>query len=104
MWKRVKDNLDSGVEKVKWFSSLFNERIKVEISLFKLLFQVSEMEKRRTELMRTIGERTFELRQVPEKQLMRDPVIQEAIADIEKLNAALEDVKKKVSEIEKVEA
>ncbi len=104
MWKRVKDSLDSGVEKVKWFSSLLNERIKVEISLFKLLFQVSEMEKRRAELMRTIGERTFDLRQGPERQLLRDPVIQEAIADLEKLNAALEDVKKKVSEIEKVEA
>ncbi len=103
MWKRVKDNLDSGLEKVKWFSSLLNERMKIEISLFKLLHQSSEMEKQRGELMKTIGERVFDLRNGPEKQVLRDPVILDAVKALEELNAELDDVRKKASEIEKID-
>jgi hypothetical protein len=43
MWRKVKDNLDSGVERVKWFSSLLNDRLKIEIALMKLLYRSSEM-------------------------------------------------------------
>lgn len=103
MWKRIKENLDAGIERVKWFSSLLNERVKVEISLFKLLHQSAEMEERRTALMKTIGERVFELRHVPDKQLLRDPVILDALSNLERLDADMEDVRKKVSEIGKVE-
>lgn len=104
MWKRVKSNLDSGAEKVKCFASLLNERMKVEISLFKLLHQSAEMEKQRSALMKTIGERVYELRNGPEKQVLRDPVILDAVKALEELNAELEDVRKKASEIEKIEA
>jgi len=104
MWTRVKDNLDSGIEKVKWFSSLLNERLKIEISLFKLLYQSAEMEKKRAALMKTIGERVFKLKNGPEKQALRDPVILEALKSLEELNAEIEDVRKKASEIEKIEA
>ena len=104
MWKRVKDNLDSGIEKIKWFSSLLNERIKIEISLFKLLYQSTEMEKERAELMRTIGGKVFELRNRQEKYVLRDPVILEAMNSLEKLDAEIEDTKKKASEIGRIEA
>ncbi len=103
MWKRVKDNLDSGIEKVRWFSSLLNERMKIEISVFKLLYQSAEMEKKRAALMKTIGERVFEMRNGPEKQVLRDPVMLDALKTLEELNAEIEDVRKKVSEIEKIE-
>lgn len=104
MWKRVKDNLDSGIEKVKWFSSLMNERVKIEISLFRLLHQSTEMEKKRAELMKTIGAKVFELRNRQEKHVLRDPAILEAMNDLEKLDAEIEDTKKKASEIGKIEA
>jgi hypothetical protein len=104
MWKRVKNNLDSGMEKVKWFSSLLNERMKIEISLFKLLYQSAEMEKRRAVLMKTVGGRVFELRNGPERQVLRDPVILDALKALEELNAEIEDVRKKASEIEKIDA
>ena len=104
MWKRVKDNLDAGIEKVKWFSSLLNERMKIEISLFKLLYQSAEMEKKRVALMKAIGARVFELKNGPERQVLRDPVILDALKALEELNAELEDVRKKASEIEKIEA
>jgi hypothetical protein len=104
MWKRIKGNFDSGVEKVKWFSSLMNERVKVELSLFKLLSQSAEMEKKRAALMKTIGERVFELRHGAEKQVLRDPLILDAMHNLEQLDAEIEDVRKRASEIEKIEA
>ena len=104
MWKRVKDNFDSGTEKIRWFSSLLNERMKIEISLFKLLSQSAGMEKKRAELMKTIGERVFELRNRQERHALKDPVILEAMDELERLEAAIEDTKKKASEIGKIEA
>ena len=43
MWRRVKNSMDSGVEKIKWFSSVLSERLKIEFSVIKLL---QEREKR----------------------------------------------------------
>lgn len=104
MWKRIKDNFDSGVDKVRWFSSLLNERVKVELSLFNLLYQSAEMEKRKAALAKTVGERVFELRNTSEKHILRDPVIIEALTNIERLDSEIEDLRKKAAEIEKVEA
>ena len=104
MWKRVKGNLDSGIGKIRWFSSLLNERVKIEISLFKLLYQSTEMEKKRAELMKSIGEKVFELRNRQEKHMLRDPAILEAMNDLERLEAEIEDTRKKASEIGKIEA
>lgn len=103
MWKRVKNNFDSGIEKIRWFSSLLNERVKIEISLFRLFHQSSEMEKRRAELMKTIGERVFELRDSQERHVLRDPIILEAMNDLERLEAEIEETRKKASEIGKIE-
>jgi ribosomal 50S subunit-associated protein YjgA (DUF615 family) len=104
MWKRVKDNLDAGIEKTKWFSSLLNERIKIEISLFRLLHQSREMERKRAELMKTIGEKVFELKNRQEKHVLRDPAILEAMKDLERVEAEIEDTRRKASEIGKIEA
>jgi hypothetical protein len=104
MWKKVKDGLDSGVEKVKWFSTLLNERVRVEISLFSLLHQSSELEKKRAGLLRTIGEKVFELRNSTEKQVLGDPVVKQAMTDLETLDAEIDELRKRASEIEKIEA
>ena len=103
MWKRVKDGLDSGIEKVRWFSTLLNERTRVEISLFRLLNQLSDMEKKRAGLLRTIGEKVFELRNLRDKQILVDPIINQAIADLETLEAEIDEIRKRASEIEKIE-
>lgn len=99
MWKRVKNNLDSGIEKIKWFSSLLNERVRIEISLFKLFYRSSEMEKERASLMKTIGERVYELRRGPGKHSIKDELITETIKKAETLDAEIEDMRKKISDI-----
>lgn len=104
MWKRVKDNLESGTAKIRWFSSLINERVKVEISLVRLLYQTSELEKKRAGLMQTIGERIFELKNTSERNALRDPVIMAALNKVEELDAEIEENKVRVSELDRIEA
>jgi hypothetical protein len=103
MWKKIKNNLDAGIEKAKWFSSLLNDRMKIEISVVKLIYQSTEMEKKRIELMKIVGERVYTLKNGPDK-ILKDPVITETLGRIEALDAEIEDVKKKASEISRVEA
>ena len=104
MWRRVKNNFDSGIEKIKWFSSLLSERLKIELSVIKLLQERDKKEKDRAEKMRLIGERVFELRNHSEKNVFKDKAIADSIAELEKLEAEIEDIKKKASEMSKIEA
>lgn len=102
MWRRVKNNFDSGIEKIKWFSSLLSERLKIEFSIIKLLQDRVKKEKDEAEKMKLIGERVFELRN-HSGNIFKDKVIIESISEIEKLDAEIEDIKKKASEMSKIE-
>ena len=104
MWRKVKDNLDSGVEKAKWFSSLASDRLKIEIALMKLLYRSTEMEKQRSALMTAIGERVYGMRNGSEKNVQRDPDILQRLRQLEDLDAEIEDLRKKASEISRLEA
>lgn len=103
MWRRVKNNLDSGAEKIKWFSTVLSERLKIEFSVIKLLQEREKKEKDRAEKMRLVGERVFELRNHSEKNAYKDKAIAETIVELERLDAEIEDIKKKASEISKIE-
>ncbi len=103
MWKKIKNNFNSGIERIKWFSSLLSERVKIEFSVIKLLSDRDKKEKDRAEKMRLIGERVFELREQQDKNILKDKVIASSIDEMEKLDSEIEDIKKKVSEISKVE-
>lgn len=103
MWKRIKNNFDSGIERIKWFSSILSERMKIEFSVIKLVSDRDKKEKDRAEKLRLIGERVFELREQHDKNILKDKVIAGSINEIEKLDSEIEDIKKKVSEISKVE-
>lgn len=103
MWKRIKNNFDAGIERIKWFSSILSERMKIEFSVIKLVSDRDKKEKERAEKLRLIGERVFELKEQHEKNVLKDKVIADSISGIEKLNAEIEDINKKMSEISKVE-
>jgi hypothetical protein len=103
MWRRVKENFDSGIEKVKWFTSLLNDRIRIEISLMHLLYKSNEIEKERAALLKTIGERFFELRKKPDRHIRQDPVIVETLENLEKLDAEIENLKKKADDLGRLE-
>lgn len=99
MLKRIKDNFDSGVEKIKWFSSLLSDRMKIEFSVMKLLYQSEQMDKKKDELMKTIGKRVCELKEHSDRQILKDRVIIDALNEIGKINSEIESTKKKASEI-----
>ncbi|NCO67472.1 MAG: hypothetical protein COY75_06160 [Nitrospirae bacterium CG_4_10_14_0_8_um_filter_41_23] len=99
MWKRLKNNFDSGIEKIKWFSSLLSERFKIEYLVMKLLYQSGQLERKRDELMKTIGQRVYKLKEHPDRYILKDRVIMESITEIEKIDAEIEITKKKASEI-----
>lgn len=103
MWKRIKNNFDSGIERIKWFSSILSERVKIEFSVIKLVSDRDKKEKDRAEKMRLIGERVFELREQQDKNILKDKVIADSISETEKIDSEIEDMNKKVSEISKVE-
>jgi len=103
MLKRLKNNFEGGVEKLKWFSSIFSDRIKVELSVFKLLYRSEEMEKERDALLKTIGQRVNEMKTGPERNILKDSIIADAMQEIERLNSEIESIKKKASEISRIE-
>lgn len=100
---RLKRSFDAGVEKVRWFSSLISERLKVEVAIVKLLWESNDLEKNRAALKRSIGERVFELRGRQDVNLLKDTKIRQALAELERLETELKDIESKVSEIGKVE-
>ncbi|MDA8079078.1 MAG: hypothetical protein M0Z79_09095 [Nitrospiraceae bacterium] len=104
MVKRISDNFIKGIGQIRWFSSVFSERVKIEVAVVKLLFRSDEMEKKRELLLRTIGERVCEFRGQQDKNLLRDRVITEAMSEIERIEKDMDELKHKVSEISSIKA
>jgi hypothetical protein len=65
----------------------------------KLLYQSEQMKKRRDELMKTIGQRIYELKGHPDRYILKDKVIADALSELEGINSEIESTKKKASEI-----
>jgi len=102
MLKNVYENLKNGIGKIKWFATLFSERMNIEIAIFKLLYQSDEMAKKREVLLKIIGERVIELKGHSEKNIFRDSDIAGALEEIEKLDKNINDLKSKASDISRV--
>ncbi|HYA12343.1 MAG TPA: hypothetical protein VEF37_05165 [Thermodesulfovibrionales bacterium] len=99
MWKKSKENFERGIEKIKWFSTLLSDRLKMEYSVMQLLYQSEQMQKKRDELMKTIGQRIYELKGHSDRHVLKDRVIEDALSELEKISSEIESTKKKASEI-----
>jgi len=102
MLKRVYENFRKGMERFKWFATLFSERMNIEIAIFKLLYQSDELAKKRQELLVTIGERVVELKGHGDKIVFRDSVVAGALGEIEKIDGNIDELRHKASEISRV--
>lgn len=102
MLKRIKDNFTRGVERIKWFATVFSERLKIEITIVKLLYKSDEMDKRRDELLRDIGRRVYELKGHAERNPLKDRAVLDAVKEIEKIEKDVNELKQKVSEVSSV--
>lgn len=103
MLKKINDNFKKGLDRLKWFSSLFSERIKVEIAVIKLLFQSDKMNRQKDEYLKIIGQRIVELKGHAEKNIFKDEVIMNALDEIGNLQKNIDELKQKASEISRVE-
>ena len=101
MFGKVKKDLESGVGKLKWFSSLLSERIRIEITIFKLLYKSEEMKKQRDELLRRIGEEVYVMRG-KDKNVYADKEVIDAIREIESLEPELKDTLDRASDISRL--
>lgn len=99
MIKRLKDNFEDGIEKIKWFASLLSDRLKIELSVMKLLHESEQMEKKRDELIGKLGRRVLEMREHADRQVLKDSVIMDTMDEIEKVDREIEQTRKKASEI-----
>ncbi len=102
MWIRIKNSLSSGIKRLKFLSSVISERLKIELSVIRLLDEQNDKQKEMSEKMRIIGQRVLELKDSSEKNIFKDKIVIETIAGIEKLNAEIEDIKKKVSSVSNI--
>jgi hypothetical protein len=100
---KLKESFDSGVGKVKEITSLFSERLKVEAAVIRLLRESGDLEKKRASLVKEIGERVFELRGRSEINVYEDGIVKQTLGDLEKLDAEITELKRRASEISKVE-
>ena len=100
--KKIFEDFRQGVGKIRWFSTLFSERLKIEIAVFRLLYDSDKMNKTREELLKKIGERVIDLKEQHDKNILKDTVIAEAVSEIEKIEKRLEETKHKVSDVGRV--
>jgi ArsR family metal-binding transcriptional regulator len=69
----------------------------------RLLYQSEQMEKKKDDLLKAIGGRVHELKENGDMQILKDRDVSEALSEIGKLNAEIESIRKKASEISRVE-
>lgn len=103
MLRNVKDSFDHGIEKLRWFSEMLNERLRVELAVTKLLASSNEMKKKRDELAKSLGERIFELRAQHDPGILKDGRIRETLKEMEDLDKEMEDLRSKASDIGKAD-
>jgi RNA processing factor Prp31 len=102
MFKKIYENFRNGMEKIRWFATLFSERINIEVAIFKLLYQSDEMARKRKTLLNTIGERVVELKGQSEKNIFRDSVVVVALEEIDQIDKHINELRHKAGEISRV--
>jgi seryl-tRNA synthetase len=103
MLSKVKEDFENGIKKVKWFSELLSDRVRIEIAIFKLLYKSEELRKKKYELLRQIGEEVYEMRG-KDKNVYDIKEVMAAIKAIESLEPEIKETMEKVADINKLVA
>ena len=100
---RVKKDFESGIKKVKWFATLLSERVRIEITIFKLLYKSEELKKKRDELLMRMGEEVYEMRDKGKNVYSNKEVIS-AIKSLESIEPEIRETLEKASDFSKLDA
>ncbi len=101
MFDRIKKDIDSAIEKIKWFSALLSDRLNAEIMVFQLLYKSEKLKKRRDELIRKIGEEVYKMRG-KDRNIYSNKDIVDAIKELEILESQIKENVEKASEVSKI--
>lgn len=103
MIDRVKNNLATGLTRVKWIATFLAERTRAGTSVAKLLYESSKLGERIDDLYRDIGRRVMELKEKGEdKDVYSDFIVQQALDEIRNLKENVNDYKKQARNINKI--
>jgi|WetSurMetagenome_2_1015567.scaffolds.fasta_scaffold00054_61 hypothetical protein len=101
MYARIKNDFDAGIEKIKWFSRLLSERVRIEMVVFRLSCQSEELKKKRDTLMRSIGEEVYLMRK-GEKGIYANRQILDTLSEIEALEPSIKETDDRMTEINRL--
>ncbi len=99
MLAKIRESFRNGVSRIQWFAGVIAERLRIEIAVIRLLSRSREMEKRKEELLRSIGARVYELRGNPDRSVLKDKTVVEAVGAVGELDKEMEELKEKASEM-----
>ncbi len=102
MIDRIRNNLNKGLDQVKWFATFLSERTKAETEIAKLLFESTKIEGKIEDLYRDIGRRVLEIKEKGEKAIWKDFVIQQALDEIKHLKEAAEEYRNQANDLSKL--
>ncbi len=103
MLSKVREDFENGVKKVKWFAELLSERLRIEITIFKLLYRSEELKEKRDKLLRRIGEEVYEMRG-RDKNVYANEEVTAAIKSLESLEPEIKETLEKVADLNKLSA
>ncbi len=103
MWIKIKQNFRYGIDKLKWFAALLSERLRIEISLFRIFGRIEKLERRQAEIMNSIGEYIYEIRLQPIIDVYNQKEVRDYIKEIEEIESEIEKIKGEAREISVVE-
>jgi len=99
MLKRLRMDFLKGLARIRWFSGVISDRLKIEVAIVKLLFKSDEIGQKKSELLGIIGARVYELKDNPDKNLLKDRVVAEAVEAIGQLEKEIVELDRKVEEL-----
>jgi hypothetical protein len=99
----ITDNIKRAWDKIRAWSSLISERVRIELGIVRLLNDSRKIDSQIAHLYQKIGKRVFELREdiwrSNSRNIFKDEEISASFAEIQRLLQEKELILKKVSEI-----
>jgi hypothetical protein len=99
----ITDNIKRAWDKIKAWSSLISERVRIELGIVRLLNDSRKIDSKIAHLYQKIGKRIFELKddiwRSNSRNIFKDEEISASFAEIQRLLQEKELILKKVSEI-----
>ncbi|MEC4676359.1 MAG: hypothetical protein VST72_05485 [Nitrospirota bacterium] len=103
MFKKLYETFRGGIEKIRWFATILSERIKIEIAVIKLLYESKEMDRKKDELLKKIGRRVYDLKGHTDRNIFRDRLVVDTLAEIEEIETGIDELKQQASGISGLE-